>query len=362
MKKSLIALAALAATASFAQSSVVIDGLFDVGYVNVSGDNATYKNKSVQSTAGSATSTINIKVTEDLGGGMKALVQYELDPRKSTTGIDSAAPLALHQSFVGIAGNFGTVKLGNVNSASLDAFGAASPLGTATGGGYALTNATVGMATRFAKSMKYESPVFNGFSASIGYAPGADQATNYLLANQRDVTEVGLKYSNGPLNVVASNLKSGATTNQVTATVVPANTAASSHSSIGANYAIGAFTVYAGYNKGDAIGAAASATGLFPLQAIVANTQTKGSRVGLKYVTGAVTLIGSYAKQDIVGATSGAVTRKVTGARAEYALSKRSSLFAAYENFDTGIAAASASTTAEGGTIKTTVVGVRHSF
>jgi len=176
------------------------------------------------------------------------------------------------------------------------------------------------------------------------------------------LTEVGLKYSNGPLNIAVASLKSGSTTNQVTATVVPANTASSTHSSIGANYAIGALTVYAGYNKGDTIGAAAVTTaGLFPLQAINANLDTKGSRFGLKYVTGAVTLIGSYAEQDISFA-SGTVTRKITGARAEYALSKRTSLFAAYENFDTGVASTSASATQEGGKITTTVAGVRHSF
>lgn len=84
--------------------------------------------------------------------------------------------------------------------------------------------------------------------------------------------------------------------------------------------------------------------------------------MGVKYVMGAVSLMASHAKQDIVGATSGAANRKVTGARAEYALSKRTSLYAAFENFDTGVAAASATTSAEGGSIKTTVAGIRHSF
>jgi predicted porin len=365
MKKTLVALAALAATSAFAQSTVTLDGLFDVGFVNVNAPYATTQNKSVQSTAGSATSSINIKVAEDLGGGMRALIQYELDPRKSTTGIDSAAPLALHQVFTGLTGGFGTVKLGNINSASLDAYSASSSLGTATGSGYGLTNGTVGMATRFAKSMKYESPVFNGISASLGYVPGADNAGTQasLFANQRSVTEVGFKYSAGPLNVAAASLKSAATTNQVTATMVPAGTAASTFNSIGANFTTGPFTVYAGWNKGDAIGAAAVTTaGLFPLQGIVANTETNGTRMGLKYVAGAVTVMASYANQDIVGQVSGAVTRKITGARAEYALSKRTALFAAHENFNTGVAAASASDTREGGTIKTTVAGIRHSF
>ncbi len=288
-------------------------------------------------------------------------MQYELDPRKSTPGVDTAAPLAMNQSFVGLSNTkFGTIKLGNVNSAALDAHGAASPLGTATGSGYGVTT-TVGMATRYAKSVKYESPVFNGFSASYNYAPGNDQATAYLIANQRQVGDLGLKYSNGPLNIAYSNLTSASSVNQVTATVVPANTAETKFQTLGANYAIGDFTLYAGWNKGDAIGTAASATGLFPLQAIVAGTKTKGSRLGAKYVTGANTFMVSSAKQTVDGATNDG-TRKVLGLRAEHALSKRTALFVAYEKFNTGVAQASATTTAEGGTIKTTAFGVRHSF
>ncbi len=361
MKKSLVALAALAATSAFAQSSVVIDGLFDVSYAKVSGDAVTYNTTSINSAAGSATSTINIKVTEDLGGGTTARIQYELDPRKSTSGIDSAAPLALHQTFIALdSKTLGTIKLGNINSAALDAHGAGSPLGTATGSGYGVTT-TVGMATRFAKSVKYESPVFNGFSASYNYAPGNDQATAYLIANQRKASDLGLKYSNGPLNIAYSQLTSDATTNAVTATVVPANTAESKFKTLGANYTIGATTLYAGWNKGDAIGVAAAATGLYPTQAIVANTQTKGSRIGIKHVMGAYTLMASSAKQEIDGNTADG-TRKVTGLRAENALSKRTSVFVAYEKFDTGIASSGATTTAEGGIIKTTAIGVRHSF
>ncbi|MEY2792008.1 MAG: Gram-negative porin, partial [Pseudomonadota bacterium] len=70
MKKSLVALAALAATSAFAQSSVQIVGGFDVGYqqLNIRGAKVT------QSAAsnGSYTSNVIFKGTEDLGGGLKA--------------------------------------------------------------------------------------------------------------------------------------------------------------------------------------------------------------------------------------------------------------------------------------------------
>jgi len=83
MKKSLIALAALAATASFAQSTVTISGLVDASYHAVSGNGttATTKLNSISTSVGSATSAINLNVLEDLGGGMKAQAFYAFDPR-----------------------------------------------------------------------------------------------------------------------------------------------------------------------------------------------------------------------------------------------------------------------------------------
>lgn len=345
---------------AFAQSSVTIDGLFDLAYARQNGDHATYKISTVNSTTGSATSNVTFKVSEDMGGGTKASIQYELDPRASNLS-SSNGPIT-HQTFLALTGNAGTIKLGNINGAALDAYGAGSPLGTALGSGYGLTNNGVGMSTRYAKSVKYESPVINGLSFSFNHAPGADVATAYVSAAQRKASDIGLKYSNGPLNIAFSQLTQAASTNLVTATAVPAGVAQSKFSSAGINYNLGDITLYAGWNNGDAQGAAASVAGMYPLQLIVANTKTKGTRSGIKYVTGPYTLIASTASQDIVGATSGAAKRKITGLRGEYALSKRTAVFSAFESFNTGVAAASASTTAEGGTIRTTAVGVRHSF
>ena len=355
----MFALATLAATGTaFAQSSVSITGTADIAYMNVGGGSSVVKNQTLNSSYnGSSTSAINFVSSEDLGGGLRATARVELDPRAIL--VDGGS-IATHQTFVELSGGFGAVKLGRVNTPSLDAFGAASPLGTAVGGGYGLTNAGVGMATRHARSVRYDTKAMNGFTAAVQYAPGADNTTADSFAgipNQRQVTEVGLRYAKGPLTVAFANISSDGTTNLVTATVVPVNTAKSSFQTIGVNYAIGSTTLFAGWNKGDTIGAAASAAGLFPLGAINANQATDGTRFGLRHVMGVITLNGSYAKQDI-----GAITRKVTGLRAEYALSKRSAVYAAYENFDTGRAASAATNALEGGKINTTAIGVRHTF
>ena len=78
MKKTLIAMAALAATSAFAQSSVSIVGFVDAGYKNTSSGIASNK-KSEIAINGTGTTAIHFRGVEDLGGGMKALFQAEID-------------------------------------------------------------------------------------------------------------------------------------------------------------------------------------------------------------------------------------------------------------------------------------------
>ena len=79
MKKTLVALAALAATASFAD--VVLTGTFDPTVVKTS---TTYGNNAVANQTnmtynGRGTSQITFKVSEDLGGGLTAIALMEND-------------------------------------------------------------------------------------------------------------------------------------------------------------------------------------------------------------------------------------------------------------------------------------------
>jgi predicted porin len=79
MKKTLVALAALAATSAFAQNAVSLYGLLDAGYSNVKYE----KNDALQiARKGFATSADNssrwgLTGTEDLGGGLKAEFKIE---------------------------------------------------------------------------------------------------------------------------------------------------------------------------------------------------------------------------------------------------------------------------------------------
>ncbi|MEN9384131.1 MAG: hypothetical protein RI959_1433 [Pseudomonadota bacterium] len=111
MKKTLIALAALASTAVFAQSSVTIDGAFRVGFV---GDKAGVNSIGDDQSSGN---NLNFKVVEDLGGGLKANARAQLRYRiangdnTNTTGTNDAL---FHLAHVGLSGAFGAVDIGRI--------------------------------------------------------------------------------------------------------------------------------------------------------------------------------------------------------------------------------------------------------
>ncbi len=110
MKKTLIALAAVAATgAAFAQSSVTIDGAFRAGFVgSAAGVNSIGDDQS-------SGNNLNFKVVEDLGGGLKANARAQLRYRiasgdKSNAGADNQ----FHLAHVGLSGAFGAVDIGRI--------------------------------------------------------------------------------------------------------------------------------------------------------------------------------------------------------------------------------------------------------
>jgi predicted porin len=356
MKKTLVALAALAATASFAQSSVTLSGLLDISAANVAG---TVDSKGTgpafgTTSIGSATSNISFTAVDDIGGGMKATALYQIDPRSN---VNDASGLSFtrHQAYVGLEGGFGNVKLGSIDSLMLKNNGIGNPFGTATGGGYA-TTILIGSAIRQDRSVSYDSPNFSGLTASLVYTPGHDSAaaTNTFETQQRQITEYALTYANGPLNAGLAVLQAGSRTNAITTSTL-ANTQSTTFSSLSANYNLGAVTLYAAVNNGKTLGAAASDTGPISRELMVAGLNTNGNRLGVKYTAGNISVIGGIAQQTYTTTANADVRRTTTGLRVENALSKRTAAYAVYEstNMDTN---------ADGKTTNITAVGIRTSF
>jgi predicted porin len=366
---------------------VTLSGNLDFAGAKVTGTQVNSNGTTVSTTTGtSSTSVIKLTAVEDLGNGTKATVLYGLDPRalaNDSMGYTAYAEdqaqssvltgLARDEVYVGISGNFGNLRLGAPNSLGLEAFGAASALGTGVGSGYA-PNAAGGMNsivnTRYDRSVRFDTPSFSGVTAHVLYAPGNDQeatttassvtALNQALQirNNRKTTEYGLKYANGPLNAVVVQIKQAARTNELgwygnqNAT---GEADATSATVFGANYNLGNTTLYVGYNTGNRL--AAKGTNASWNAAAV---DSKGYRYAVKQTMGKVDVMAQYSTQETTNAAANA-KGVVKGLRADYNFSKTTAAYAGYEAWDTGFAANANSTTGKGDR-KIVSIGMRKAF
>jgi predicted porin len=351
----------LAATSAFAQSSVTISGLVDTAYVSQNAPAQTADTKGLVAN-GSSTSVLTVAGTEDLGGGLKANFQVQLTP-DFINGAAVGNGTTGQQAFVGLSGKFGDIKAGRVNTAALDAWGVGSALGTAIGSGYGSngniftrysatpTDADQAAPTRFNKSIRYTTPAFMGLTASVLTVPkNSDNTTT--ATNTQGVTDVGLRYQNGPLNVAYANQKiSGAggvdNANQVigsggAATLPDGKT--NKLSVLSANYTIGATKLFAATwtEKQDTSTA----------------VDTSGRMIGVSYTMGATTLLASMGSSN--DKTTADVDKKIRGIGADYALSKRTNLYVRMDSRDAN--KNSSTDDSSNGTTKRTAVGIRHTF
>lgn len=202
MKKSLIALAVLAASgAAMAQSSVTIYGVADVWMgssklsVTEAGATESIRNTKLDS-GGVNTSRIGFKGTEDLGGGLKANFQLEQGINLDTGAAQVAEKAFNRQAWVGLSGGFGEVQLGKVWTSYDDIRSSAND--TLNANIASSFNTWVGYSDRTDNGIKYISPSFGGFSGSLTYAFGEDKAANTSASS---VLSLGLQYASGPLFV-----------------------------------------------------------------------------------------------------------------------------------------------------------------
>jgi len=211
MKKSLIALAALAAvTAASAQSSVTISGLVRAGFqkdISLTANNpslikatsATDAGKGAAVATGSGLSThdinINFGAVEDLGGGLKAsfFQNLETDPQRG-------AALTRADSGLDLAGGFGTIAYRNTRNSDLIA-GIGSSAVVLPDGLYHNT----GIVTRSdIDTLAYTSPaIMPGLNLSATYVEGNNGQINIPTANKTTIV-LGAAYVNGPLTARTS--------------------------------------------------------------------------------------------------------------------------------------------------------------
>jgi predicted porin len=276
MKKSLIALAVLAASGTaFAQSTVTLYGVVDAGITKGADGKTTFTGGGVN-----GTSRLGFKGEEDLGGGLKAVFQVETG---LNSGKEAATSIGDRGAFVGLAGGFGTVTLGNsVLSPSFYARAATDP---STTNNYGI--AKFAGATRLDNSVNYTSPNFGGLTVRASMVQKDDNGTA-----GKGVTDISVSYVNGPLTLAASSADNGV----------------DSGSFIGAAYDLGMAKVFV--NSVDVAQATAAASGT-----------EKYTSYGVSAPFGAITLQADMRTRKDAENDTYVVS-------AQYALSKRTSLTA----------------------------------
>jgi predicted porin len=149
MKKSLLALAAMGAFvgAAHAQSSVTVYGILDLGLTNLTSDNGTTSTSTRTTGRGGAYTTqrLGVSGTEDLGKGLRATFNFEMglggkgtignqfrtagSETANTATVDNASTdqsmsnVGIRQQNVGLAGSFGSVRMGRMTTLADVAYG-----------------------------------------------------------------------------------------------------------------------------------------------------------------------------------------------------------------------------------------------
>ena len=231
MKKNLLALVALTLVsgASFAQSSVTLYGVADVGI----GKEAGKKVGMISGNAvNNATSYIGFRGIEDLGGGLKA--GFRLEQYVNMKNGATASP----NGFLGnenetygraanlwLEGGFGQFKMGRSETPSYNAMLAWSIVGDAVYSPSLNRYSAVGRWARSSSQFSYKTPVFTGFSAEVAFVAKGDNGNKAKY-------DLNVVYENGPIVAgVAYNKIQDAKANYA----------------LGAKYDFGMFALSAGY-------------------------------------------------------------------------------------------------------------------
>jgi len=393
MKKSLIALAALAATASFAQSSVTISGALDAGLANTklgSGASATTMASGIH-----GASRLRFVGVEDLGGGMKANFWLEMQPDFSN-GTTSSSGLFNRGAWTGLSGNFGEVRLGRQGTNSVAAVCDIDQMGCYSGfyGGGILFSGNGAPGTNGAAWMA-ANPTRGGAAQNTGVK---DLSSNYIndvqasstgAANQANANKFAAD-STRYVRAVRYSLPTLAEGLAVNATYALGQTLATggtegNTTGFDANYTRGALKVTGAYQKANAessTGASGTLTTVgaiynFGFMSLGAGVQTekasggtglaftKGDSYALTalFPMGAATPYVKYGQHKYSGGTLGDVTNaKVTNLGVRYALSKRTYLYGDYVNNGATVGASSATTFLSTSQKSMTSAGLVHNF
>lgn len=319
---------AAATGTAFAQSTVTLYGIADLGLVSSTTKNAagatTDKTSGMVSGVQSG-SRWGIRGSEDLGGGMKANFNFESAiGANDGTGNNSFG----RRSVVELEGGFGKLGLGRDYTPSFSLIGGTDVTGTDA----TTTSDLYPAGVRGDNMIMYTSPKFGGIVAKAGLI--STKSGDPSATEKNNVFDLSLTYSAGPLMV-------GAAFGNQKANDAGAPETKSNHSVIGATYDLGAAKLFAN---------------IINTKDKPSNEKASETNLGVSVPMGAMTVMAGFGTDNSTNAAGvkSKGTDYVLGAN--YSLSKRTNLYARYNADQTAVVSGTEPVTT------TMHFGVRHTF
>lgn len=215
--------------AAMAQSSVQLYGKLYPFFLHEKGTGATAVGTTVSTLAATPTGTLGVpgingfisgnsrwgmRGTEDMGGGLKAHFQMEsqLQVDDGTGASSTGALLFNRNTYVGLSGHWGEVKLGNHDTIFKEYGDTIGILGLSSGTfmstssvlrktGFGSSSAS-SFHLRRTNSVIYETPEIGGFTGGLDWSTNEDASGG--LRN-RHLVSMGVKWENGPFYVALAH-------------------------------------------------------------------------------------------------------------------------------------------------------------
>ncbi|MES2089901.1 MAG: porin [Pseudomonadota bacterium] len=358
MKKTLLAIAVLAATSNvFAQSSVTVYGVVDASLENVKNDASVTR----VSSDNLATSRLGFKGTEAIGDGLNAKFALETAVKADTGAQGNTARFFDRAAWLGLQGGFGELRLGRIDSSIGALAGDTALLGAQAYDDFKIAKTRAGDSyRRVDNAITYLLPTFvPGLTAQLQYSTavgtsGTAGAESSTAANGAAGKAYGLnaQYVAGPFSAGLGYL------------------AAKDESATAGDQKANATLVYAGYDFG-----MLKLTGYFDSETKLTGDTDRfrlyGVKVAVPFTNDFVlTTSLSHAKNTGVAATTGDNATFLTF-KGVYTLSKRTALYGLLtvvdnaKNAELAIDKTSVPLTADGTSSKHSrglAFGIRHAF
>ncbi|GJH19133.1 porin [Caballeronia novacaledonica] len=349
MKKSAFAALVFSAVSGIAcaQSSVLLYGIVDEGFQF--NNNAGGKRQYYLASGELNGSRWGLRGSEDLGGGLKAILVLENGFDVNTGRLGQGGLEFGRQAYVGVSGGVGTITLGRQYDSVVDYVGPLEAGDQWAGylGAHPADNDNFNNTNRVNNAIKFTSPTLGGFTFGGMYSLGGVAGD----ATRNQIWSLGGGYANGPLILGAAYLNvrnpnvsfygSGGTVAPATAGVPGSNLGnspvisgyASAHMlqviGAGASYTFGAATIGATYSNTKFKGLGDTTSGPAPLTGIAGTATLNNAEVNFRYQLTPALLLGAayvFTKSSGVDGASGA--RYHQGALGvDYFLSKRTDIY-----------------------------------